>query len=52
MKINLSVVMQIIDKRSVQFKKTTSTQSKYSKQIAQVQDQSDKLTSNRELISQ
>lgn len=52
MKMNLSVVMQIIDKRSVPFKKITSTQSKYSKQIAQVQEQSDKLTSNWELIRQ
>ncbi|WP_051303280.1 hypothetical protein [Psychromonas aquimarina] len=52
MKMNLSVVMQTIDKMSAPLKKITSTQSKYSKQIAQVKAQSDKLTSNQALISQ
>jgi hypothetical protein len=36
MKMNLSVVMQTIDKMSAPLKKITSTQSKYSKEIAQV----------------
>ncbi|WP_051303273.1 hypothetical protein [Psychromonas aquimarina] len=52
MKMNLSVVMQTIDKMSAPLKKITSTQSKYSQQIAQVKAQSDKLASNQALISQ
>jgi hypothetical protein len=50
MKMNLSVVMQTIDKMSAPLKKITSTQSKYSKEIAQVKAQSDKLASSQALI--
>lgn len=40
MKMNLSGVMQTIDKVSGPLKKITSTQSKYSKQIADIKKQS------------
>ena len=50
MKMHLSVAMETINKMSAPLKKTALTQSKYSKGIAQVKEQSDKLACNKVLI--
>jgi len=50
-KMNLSVIMQTIDKTSSVVKKITSTQSKYAKQLGQVKEQSQKISGNQALIS-
>lgn len=48
--MNLSVVMQTIDKMSAPLKKITSAQSKYGKQIAEIKKQSARLAGDHELI--
>ena len=50
-KMNLSVIMETIDKTSAVVKKITATQSKYAKQLGQVKEQSQKISSNQALIS-
>lgn len=50
-KMNLSVIMQTIDKTSAVVKKITSSQSKYAKQLSQVRDQSKKISDNQSLIT-